>query len=108
MLAFASRGFALLVLCLLVTSCGAVALVGQGNAAGAIERAEQRAPTSQHRFEYYAAREYLEKSREEAAEGQYQDAIRFADTSHRYARELGESDAQTPAPASTRAAGSSR
>lgn len=82
-----------------LSSCGAVALVGQGNAAGAIERAEQRSQSSRDRFEYYAAQEYLDKAREEAAEGQYQDAIRFADTSRNYARELGDAPRDTSTPA---------
>ena len=44
------------------------------------DQAKQRAP-----FEYHSAVAYLEKAREQAVDGQYEDAIRFAQASRVYA-----------------------
>lgn len=37
-------------------------------------------------YEFYSAQAHLEKAREEAAEGEYEDAIRFADVATSYAQ----------------------
>lgn len=44
-----------------------------------LEQARQANATEHAPYEYYAARAYLDKSNEEAAEANYQDAIRFAE-----------------------------
>lgn len=55
-------------------------------ASSAVHQAEQAGAAEHSPYEYWTAREYLEKAAEEANEGNYQDAIRFAER----AREMGE------------------
>lgn len=51
-----------------------------------MHQAEQSGAPEHAPYEYWTAHEYLEKAAEEANEGNYQDAIRFAER----AREMGE------------------
>ena len=48
-------------------------------AAQAVEQAAQANAAEHAPYEYFTARSYLDKAREEAAEANYQDAIRFAE-----------------------------
>lgn len=54
-------------------------------AEAALEQARERQAKHLAPFEYYSARVYLEKAREQVVDGQYEDAIRFARTSIAYA-----------------------
>ncbi|MDQ3036052.1 MAG: DUF4398 domain-containing protein [Myxococcota bacterium] len=55
-------------------------------ASAAVHSAEQAGAAEHSPYEYWSAHEYLDKAAEEANEGNYQDAIRFAER----AREMGE------------------
>lgn len=69
-------------------------------ASSAVEQAAQAQAAEHAPYEYFTARSYLDKAREEAAEANYQDAIHFAerasefgtkalDLSRRRMREMG-------------------
>lgn len=62
-------------------------------ASSAVHSAEQSGAPEHAPYEYWTAREYLEKAAEEANEGNYQDAIRFAER----AREMGQAAQQRTA-----------
>jgi hypothetical protein len=53
-------------------------------ASQAVEQAAQANAAEHAPYEYFAAREYLAKAREEAAQANYQDAIRFAERANEY------------------------
>ncbi len=48
-------------------------------ASSAVEQAAQANAAEHAPYEYFTARTYLDKAREEAAEANYQDAIRFSE-----------------------------
>lgn len=76
---------------LAVALAGVVALPGCGpvlytanviSAGSAVAEAEEAHADLRSPYEYYAAREYLLKAREEAAEGHYEAAVRYAGRAH--------------------------
>lgn len=69
------------------TGCGAVVYTADVISAGSVvAEAEAAGAAELSPYEYYAAREYLTKAREEASEAAYEDAIRFADEAGRLGR----------------------
>lgn len=73
--------------CVLLPACGPSLYTFQIiPASSAVHSAEQAGAAEHAPYEYWTAREYLEKAAEEANEGNYQDAIRFAER----AREMGD------------------
>ncbi len=69
------------------TGCGAVVYTADVISAGsAVAEAEAAGAAELSPYEFYAAREYLTKAREEASEAAYEDAIRFADEAGRLGR----------------------
>ena len=69
------------------TGCGAVVYTANVISAGsAVAEAEAAGAAELSPYEFYAAREYLMKAREEASEAAYEDAIRFADEAGRLGR----------------------
>lgn len=76
----------------LATSCGpSLYSFNAIPAAQVVEEAEQAGAAERAPYEYYLAREYLDKAREEASEANYQDAVELAER----ARELGENARDT-------------
>ena len=66
------------------TGCGAVVYTADVISAGSVvAEAEAAGAAELSPYEFYAAREYLTKAREEASEAAYEDAIRFADEAGR-------------------------
>jgi hypothetical protein len=53
-------------------------------ASSAVEQAAQANASEHAPYEYFTARSYLDKAREEASEANYQDAIRFAERASEY------------------------
>ena len=53
-------------------------------ASQAVEQAAQANAAEHAPYEYFYARSYLDKAREEAAEANYQDALRFAETANEF------------------------
>lgn len=53
-------------------------------AASVVEQARQANAAEHAPYEFFYARSYLDKAREEAAEANYQDAIRFAERASEY------------------------
>ncbi|HJL20134.1 MAG TPA: DUF4398 domain-containing protein [Sandaracinaceae bacterium LLY-WYZ-13_1] len=53
-------------------------------ASQAVEQARQANAAEHAPYEYFYARSYLDKAREEAAEANYQDAIRFAEQANEF------------------------
>lgn len=53
-------------------------------ASQAVEQARQANAAEHAPYEYFFARSYLDKAREEAAEANYQDAIRFAERANEF------------------------
>ncbi|MFW5921176.1 MAG: DUF4398 domain-containing protein [Polyangiales bacterium] len=49
-----------------------------------VTQAEEADASTHAPYEYYFAKEHLAKAREEAAEANYQDAIRFAEAAEEY------------------------
>ena len=69
------------------TGCGPVLYTANVISAGsAVAEAEQAHADLRAPYEYYGAREFLLKAREEASEGHYEAAVRYAGRAH----ELGE------------------
>lgn len=65
--------------------CGPVQYTANIIAAeGALEAARDANARWHAPYEFYSAETYLEKAREEAAESEYEDAIRFADAATSY------------------------
>jgi len=72
-------------LSLVVFGCGpTLYAVNAGAASGVIEEAKHAGAPEHAPYEYYYASEHLLKAREEAAEANYEDAIRFATTAEEY------------------------
>lgn len=68
------------------TGCGAVLYTANvAPASSSVEQARLAEAETRAPYEYYLAQAYLEKAREEAAEANYQDAIRFAEASEQNA-----------------------
>lgn len=53
-------------------------------ASQAVEQAREANAAEHAPYEYFYAQSYLDKAREEAAEANYQDAIRFAERANEY------------------------
>lgn len=53
-------------------------------ASSAVEQARQANAAEHAPYEFFTAQSYLDKAREEAAEANYQDAIRFAERANEY------------------------
>lgn len=91
----ALRAF-LVVACIVCAGCGPVRYLSDvGDAEEQLAAAEQRNARTFAAYEYFAAEVYLEKAREEAGEGHYEEAIRFARNAREFARQA-ERRAQTP------------
>jgi hypothetical protein len=68
------------------SGCGPVWYEAEIISAGSIVAEAEHADATEHSpYEYWAAREYLDKAREEAGGGSYEDAIHYAQEAHRYA-----------------------
>lgn len=68
------------ILALTLVGCGpALYTVNIMPAARAVEQADEAGAAEHAPYEYYYAREHLQKAKEEAAEASYQDAIRYAE-----------------------------
>jgi len=67
------------------TGCGMVYAVKAAGASSSLEEAKTLGADELAEYEYYYAREMLEKASEEAAEANYGDAIDFADVADEYA-----------------------
>jgi hypothetical protein len=73
------RATILLIAMVALSGCGpTMYLVNIAGAASSVEEAREVGAPTQAPYEYYLAESHLEKAREEAAEANYQDAIRFA------------------------------
>ena len=69
----------------LAAGCGPVWYTAEIISAGSIVAEAEHADAADHSaYEYWIAREYLDKSREEAGGGSYEDAIHYAQEAHRY------------------------
>ena len=69
-----------------VAGCGPVWYTAEIISAGSIVAEAEHADATEHSpYEYWIAREYLDKAREEAGGGSYEDAIHYAQEAHRYA-----------------------
>lgn len=85
-----------LVLALTLSACGSLAYsVNVVRAARSVEQAKQVGAVERAPYEMTLAQAYLEKAREESAEAAYQDAVRFARLSKRYADEAAEKSKKT-------------
>lgn len=68
------------------TGCGAVLYTANvAPASSSVEQARLAEAETRAPYEFYLSQAYLNKAREEAAEANYQDAIRFAETSEQNA-----------------------
>ncbi|MCS6797470.1 MAG: DUF4398 domain-containing protein [Myxococcota bacterium] len=75
----------LFVVLLLVSGCGGMLYLMQiGSASSAIEEARAAGAPEHAPYEYYFAQAHLEQARRDAAEAEYQDAIRNAQIAERY------------------------
>ncbi len=75
-------GLALVAVAALTTGCNPILYtMHAGSASSAVEEVRLANGAENAPYEYYMADAYLNKAREEAAEGQYQDARRFASVS---------------------------
>jgi hypothetical protein len=76
------------VVALLASGCGpTLYTVNVFEAAGVVEQAREAEAADAAPYPYYGAEAYLAKAREEASEGQYQDAIHYARRAAELARE---------------------
>ena len=72
-------------LSLIIFGCGpTLYAVNAGSASGVIEEARHAGAPEHAPYEYYYAAEHLQKAREEAAEANYEDAVRFAGVAEEY------------------------
>lgn len=70
----------------LLAGCGgALYSVQVGSASSKVEQAKQMGADKLAPYEYYFAREHLEKAKSEAAEGDYSDAISLAEIAEEHA-----------------------
>ena len=71
---------------LAVTECGNTVFVFRVNSASSkLEEAKELGAERLAPYEYFVAKEHLEKARSEAADADYSDAINFAEVSEEYA-----------------------
>lgn len=78
--------FGSLALCLLAVGCGNTLYALQANsAASKVEEAKSLDAAKYAPYEYYYARQHLQKAETEAAEADYGDATDLADTAEKYA-----------------------
>lgn len=81
-----SLGAGLLALCLLTAGCGNTLYAFQvGSASSKVVEAQELGAEKLAPYEYYYAKEHLEKAREEAANADYGDAIDLAEVSEEFA-----------------------
>ena len=79
------RTLSLVVLSVAVFGCGpTLYAVNASPAARVIEEAREAGASEHAPYEFHYARENLLKAREEAAEANYQDAVRFAELAEEY------------------------
>lgn len=72
----------------MLPGCGATLYYVDVIAAGSIVNEAEQAGAPEHAaYDYWLAREYLEKAHEEAAEASYEDAIRFAQQARHHAEQ---------------------
>jgi NADPH:quinone reductase-like Zn-dependent oxidoreductase len=72
--------------CALTAGCGNTIYAFQVNSASnKVEEAKELGAENLAPYEYYYAREHLQKAMEEAAEADYSDAINLAETSEEFA-----------------------
>ncbi len=80
------RRWSLLVVALLLTGCGNTIYAFKANsAANKVEEAHELGAEKLAPYEYFYAKQHLEKAEEEAAEADYSDAINLAEASEDYA-----------------------
>ena len=73
-------------LALFATGCGNTIYAFQANSASnKVEEARELGAETLAPYEYYYAKEHLQKAQEEAAEADYSDAINLAETSEEFA-----------------------
>jgi len=73
-------------LALSTTGCGnAIYAIQANSASNKVEEAHELGAEKLAPYEYYYAKEHLEKAQEEAAEADYSDAINLAEASEEYA-----------------------
>lgn len=81
-----TRSWAWLLVILGCTGCGNALYAVQANSAsGKLEEAHELGAEQYAPYEYYYAKEHLQKAQSEAAEADYSDAIDLAATSEEYA-----------------------
>jgi hypothetical protein len=69
-----------------VAGCGGIWYTAEIISAGSVVAEAEHADAADHSpYEYWISREYLDKAREEAGQGSYEDAIHYAQEAHRYA-----------------------
>lgn len=79
-------GLLALALLPLATACGNTVYAFRANAASnKLEEAKELEAERLAPYEYYVAKEHLEKAQSEAAEADYSDAINFAETAEEFA-----------------------
>ena len=84
--ALALAAAALVLAPLLQTGCGGTLYAVQVNAAASkVEQAKELGAEKLATYEYYYAREHLTKAMSDAAEGDYSDAIDFAELAEEFA-----------------------
>lgn len=72
--------------CLSLTGCGnTIYAFKVGSASNRVSEAKELGAEKLAPFEYFYAKEHLEKAMEEASEADYSDAINFAEESEEYA-----------------------
>ena len=81
-----ARRWALPLVVLACTGCGNALYAVQANSAsGKLEEAHELGAEQYAPYEYYYAKEHLQKAQSEAAEADYSDAVDLAATSEEYA-----------------------
>lgn len=71
-----------------IAGCGPVWYTAEAISAGSIVSEAEAADAADHSaYDYWIAREYLDKAREEAGGGSYEDAIHYAQEARRHATE---------------------
>lgn len=77
-----------MLMALLAMGCGpAMYLADVGDAEDQLKAAEERNARTFAAYEFYSAEVYLEKAHEEASEGHYEEAVRFARNAREFAQQ---------------------
>ena len=83
-----ARGSALVALLVASSGCGGIwYATASGAASSKLDKAAELGAERSAVYEYTSAQVYYQKAKEEAAAGQYGDAIRYADEAARFAEE---------------------